>query len=78
MRRPFTPIAGKTYRNEGGGNYRCISSYSEYEACMVNVDSGWTFTAIGIGQYSDGTIDWDRSLDGRFDKGGVDESGNCH
>ena len=35
---------------------------------MVNVRSGWSFLAHGVGIYPDGRIDWDYSTDGRFTK----------
>lgn len=35
---------------------------------MVNVLSGWSFLAHGVGIYPDGRIDWDYSTDGRFTK----------
>lgn len=67
-RTKFTPEAGRTYRNAGGGTFRCLSPGREGRALMQNVASGWTFTAIGCGIYEDGTIDWDYSgKDGRFE-----------
>ena len=32
-----------------------------------NMKSGWTFVAKDIVMYADGTIEWGRSLDGRFE-----------
>lgn len=68
-REKYTPVTGKTYRNIGGGSYRCIkSSYEPTKAIMKNVASGWTFTAHGCGIYEDGSIDWDYSTGGRFEE----------
>ena len=56
---------GVIYENAGGGTYRCIRS-TEDGAIMQNVRSGWTFEAVGLGIYENGTIDWDRSRNGYF------------
>ena len=64
-RRPLTPTVGRIYRNEAGGDFRCIDSWRE-EAVLQNIQSGWTFFAHGIGRYDDGTIDWDYSTGGSF------------
>lgn len=65
----FTPETGKTYKNQGGGTFRCLRAGTYHRALMQNVASGWTFTAIGCGIYEDGTIDWDYSgNDGRFEE----------
>jgi len=66
-RTKFTPEPGKTYRNQGGGVFRCIN-YSRIfgEATMQNVKSGWTLRAHGCGLYEDGTMDWDYSTGGYF------------
>ena len=64
-RRKFVPKAGTTYRNRGGGIFRCISS-GEHEAIMQNISSLWTLTAHGCGLYKDGTMDWDYSTGGCF------------
>lgn len=65
-RKPFTPARGTEYVNEGGGTYRCVGSGSSRASTMMNVKSGWMFTAHGIGIYEDGKIDWDYSTGGRF------------
>ena len=79
---PLTPIFGQVYLNRGGGEYRCIDrtpisgdlyyhgagGSSGTIARFQNVKSGWTFTAKGIIQYVDGTIEWDHSSDGRFEE----------
>lgn len=77
----FEPVVGEVYTNRGGGNYRCIApskvgpmfynaagEFSNASAVMRNETSGWTFTAKGIIQYLDGTIEWDHSIDGRFEQ----------
>lgn len=66
-RRNFAPSKGSTYNNLGGGWYRCVGVggfLGPYDAQMQNTDSGWTFTAHGIGNYEDGKIDWDYSTNG--------------
>lgn len=61
-RRPFTPIPGETYENEGGGTFICLPSFPlEVEGYMKNTRSGWTLQAHGCGIYEDGRIDWDYS-----------------
>lgn len=62
---PFMPTEGETYRNAGGGVYRCRWA-SGTDAGMVNVSSGWTFIAHGCRRYFDGCIEWDYSTDGCF------------
>ena len=79
---PLTPIVGQVYTNRGGGEYRCLARMTETgmvyfnslggssgtSGVFQNIRSGWTFTAKGIIQYSDGTIEWDHSTDGRFER----------
>lgn len=75
------PVVGQVYTNRGGGKYRCIApasngpmfynkagGFSNASGVLQNIESGWTFTAKGIIQYIDGTIEWDHSTDGRFEK----------
>ena len=45
-----------------------VDNYSSYNAEMRNIQSGWTFTAHGVNIYEDGSIDWDFSTNGRFEK----------
>ena len=68
-RAPFSPEPGKIYENEGGGRFLCqkLQYGSLFNAWMVNVLSGWSFFAHGVGIYPDGRIDWDYSTDGRFE-----------
>lgn len=83
---PLTPTVGQVYVNRGGGRYLCRALVTDHgtqyfnaagcssstTAVFRNVTSGWTFTAKGVIQYVDGTIEWDHSSDGHF----VDEEGN--
>lgn len=62
---PFCPEEGKTYRNAGGGTYRCERAYGT-TARMVNTKSGWKFIAHGCRIYFDGSIEWDYSTGGAF------------
>ena len=55
--------------------FKCLRAYkyvfcgcTQYNAEMVNIRTGWTFTANGTGMYEDGTIDWDFSSNGHFSK----------
>lgn len=63
---------GRVYRNRNGKDYRCVTPshfpYSDGEERMQNVRSGWTFRAIGVQVYPDGTIEWDYSMGGYFDE----------
>ena len=43
-------------------------NYSRYNSVLRSVYSGWTFIAHGTNIYEDGTIDWDFSTNGRFEK----------
>lgn len=64
--------AGRIYQNRGGGKFRCLISWGghgqESRAVVRNIDSGWRCTAHGITMYEDGTIEWDYSAGGFFDK----------
>lgn len=64
---PFFPEEGVTYRNAGGGTFRCIHAYGTVGK-FVNVKTGWEFTANGCRQYFDGSIEWDYSTGGHFTK----------
>lgn len=74
------PVVGQVYVNRGGGRFRCIApaadgpvfynasgGQSNASGVFQNIKSGWTFTAKGVIQYIDGTIEWDHSVDGRFE-----------
>lgn len=75
------PVVGQVYTNRGGGQYRCIApaddgpmfynaagGFSNSSGVFQNIESGWTFTAKGVIQYIDGTIEWDHSVGGRFEE----------
>ena len=67
-------------RNRSGGRYLCLAlvtdqgilyfnaagGSSSTSGIFQNIKSGWTFTAKGVIQYVDGTIEWDHSSDGCF------------
>ena len=71
----FEPVRGQIYTNKGGGTFLCQGGIHEtpytvekaYSAFMVNTKSGWAFTANGLIQYEDGTIEWDYSSGGHFE-----------
>lgn len=77
---PLVPIIGQIYVNRSGGKYLCLARMAEHgpvyydpaggssntAGVFQNIKSGWTFTAKGIIQYIDGTIEWNHSTDGRF------------
>lgn len=66
-RTKFRPIKGCVYENAGGGTFKCLGNdWLNNASTFVNVRSGWTFIAHGIGQYIDNKIDWDYSTDGYF------------
>ena len=68
-RKPFRPTPWTIYTNEGGGEYLCVPSWGDccdLDPVMMNVASGWRFTARGCGIYEDGCIDWDYSTSGDF------------
>ncbi len=78
--RRLVPVVGQIYTNRGGGEYRCLAQKVERGTTYFNasggasntsgvfqdIKSGWTFTAKGIVQYIDGTIEWDHSVGGTF------------
>lgn len=71
-RNHFRPREGHIYHNHGGGTFRCMGSimkgWGGWNAIMQNVKSGWTFNAMWIHVYEDGSIDWDFSKDGRYEE----------
>lgn len=67
--RRFNPTSGRIYENAGGGRYLC--DYARETGCtawMKNTVSGWTLLAHGIVRYEDGTIEWDYSTGGHFER----------
>lgn len=85
--RPLTPTVRQVYMNRSGGRYLCLAlvtdqgilyfnaagGSSSTSGIFQNIKSGWTFTAKGIIQYIDGTIEWDHSSDGHFANKDEDE-----
>lgn len=72
-RTKFVPAVGKTYRNRNGSTYLCLEvggTLPLYSAVMQNIKSRWTTQVMGCGIYEDGTIDWEWSKLGYFDKEG--------
>ena len=63
----ITPEQGKVYQNKGGGEFLCIESF-DGSAVMQNTASRWTFKAHGVTQYEDGTVEWDYSTRGHFER----------
>ena len=68
---------GKEYILHSVGSYEtrfvCIrrlpeDDYSSHNAELRNIWSGWTCSCHGVNMYEDGTIDWDFSTNGRFEK----------
>lgn len=69
-KRNVTLEQGKTYKNRGGGTFRCLQVggfLRTGDATVQNVASGWTCTAHGVTMYEDSTIEWDYSTGGRFE-----------
>lgn len=66
--KPLDPVPGEVYRNRGGGEFICATPlhmpYPAGEARMRNIKTGWTFRAVGVVQYEDGSIEWDYSRGG--------------
>ena len=68
-RKPFVPVVGTIYENKGGSVYYCLDYDKDIKtARFINVKSAWTLTAVGVGIYDDGKIDWDRSFCGTFNE----------
>ena len=72
IRKRITPEPGKVYTLKSNNSiitsmFRCVSSQAG-TAVFRNVASGWTFTAHGVAQYSDGEIDWDFSTGGHWEE----------
>lgn len=71
----FTPTPGEVYRLQNSSEYKClcVAANIPHQAILQNTTSRWTFLAQGIGRYENGSIDWDYSIGGRFEK----ESCSC-
>lgn len=67
--RRFIPSIDGIYENAGGGTYRCeLPLGDSCDAWMQDTASGWTLLAHGIVRYENGTIEWDYSTGGHFEK----------
>ncbi len=65
----FTPRMGEIFKLTGtSAEYVCLKIAGKYNAYLQNTKTGWTFLANGIGYYTDGSIDWDFSTDGHFER----------
>ena len=62
----ITPQILEIYTNRNGDKYVCQDNRSV--AVMRRVKDGWTLKAHGVRQYPDGTIEWDYSTDGHWDR----------
>lgn len=70
-KRNVTLEQGKTYKNRGGGTFRCLQVggfLRPGDARMQNTASGWTMDAHCVTMYEDGSIEWDYSTGGRFEE----------
>lgn len=70
IREKFVPVTGRRYQLHSNSvfvsEFVCMLVNAGDSAVFQNVNSGWTFTAHGLGIYNDLTIDWDYSTGGRF------------
>ena len=66
--KPFKPEKGKIYTNHSGFQYECLA-VSEDTAVFKSA-GGWICTAHHLAMYENGTIEWDYSTDGHFEKDG--------
>lgn len=62
----ITPQVGAKYANHNGSTYLCIGLLAGV-AKMRRTSDGWTLDAHGVGQYPDGTIEWDYSTGGHWE-----------
>lgn len=77
-RKRITPEIGKEYEHKISGTFRCLSIDNEMSlslngvsgksAVLQNTETGWTFLAHGVNMYENGTIDWEFSTQGRFER----------
>ena len=64
MRTRFTPRICETFKLKNStAEYICLKVFGEYKATLKNKKTGWT-----LGRYPDGSIDWDFSTEGHFEK----------
>lgn len=65
----FTPRMGEIFKLTGTSTeYVCLKIAGKYNVYLQNTKTGWTFLANGIGYYTDGSIDWDFSTEGHFER----------
>ena len=64
--KPFKPEKGRVYTNHSGLQYECLE-VSEDTAVFKSL-GGWICTVHHLVMYEDGTIEWDYSTDGHFEK----------
>ena len=65
----FTPRICETFKLKNStAEYICLKVFGEYKATLKNKKTGWTLVANGLGRYPDGSIDWDFSTEGHFEK----------
>ena len=68
-------VPGQVYRLYDSASYYLVTDdkdpddWSDFNCELQSVYSGWTFTAHGTRIYSDGSIGWDFSTNGRFEYG---------
>ena len=67
VRGRFVPVEGETYRNSGGGSYKCLQNFTPFSV-MQNTASGWTFEAHDMVLEKDGSISWGHSSEGYFEE----------
>lgn len=81
------PVVGQVYKNRNDREYCCLSNTSypneeaaqkalalgEHQATMVRMSDGWSFTAHGLHQYEDGTVEWSYSTGGAFREDDLDK-----
>ena len=79
--KPAILQAGQIYRNRGGETmYRCLDSKENENrdrerkvAVLQTVKTRWTFDAIGVVMFPDGTMEWDHSQNGRSEEASEDQ-----
>lgn len=86
-RKPFAPVFGEVYVNKNGSTYRCIDRVPpemRTDPCNALMQStivaswgAWTFMAKGICVYPGGSIEWDHSVGGTFEKPVFDTCVSC-
>ena len=67
MRTRFTPRICETFKLKNStAEYICLKVFGEYKAALKNKKPDGL--ANGLGRYPDGSIDWDFSTEGHFEK----------